>query len=104
MLQLEKAGWTMDQVDLFELNEAFAAQSLAVVKELGCDIAKVNVNGKKVEMWSVEIVVLRIHQFDCIDYIVYIDCIDHIDRIDYIDCNDCIDFINCIDIIDSIDC
>ena len=36
----------MDQVDLFELNEAFAAQSLAVVKELGCDMSKVNVNGE----------------------------------------------------------
>lgn len=42
---LEKASWTIDQVDLFELNEAFAAQSLAVVKELGCDMSKVNVNG-----------------------------------------------------------
>lgn len=46
MLQLDKAGWTVDQVDLFELNEAFAAQSLAVIKELGCDTAKVNVNGE----------------------------------------------------------
>lgn len=36
----------MEDVDLFELNEAFAAQSLAVVKELGCDMSKVNVNGK----------------------------------------------------------
>jgi acetyl-CoA acyltransferase len=42
---LAKAGITLDQVDLFELNEAFAAQSLAVVKELGMDTAKVNVNG-----------------------------------------------------------
>ena len=100
MLQLEKAGWTMDQVDLFELNEAFAAQSLAVVKELGCDIAKVNVNGKKVETWSVEIVVLRIHYIDCIDYT---DCIDNIDFIDYIDRIDCIDYTDCIDYIDHID-
>ena len=100
MLQLEKAGWTMDQVDLFELNEAFAAQSLAVVKELGCDIAKVNVNGKKVETWSVEIVVLRNHYIDCIDYT---DCIDNIDFIDYIDRIDCIDYTDCIDYIDHID-
>ncbi|XP_059157657.1 acetyl-CoA acetyltransferase, cytosolic-like [Physella acuta] len=42
---LESAGWQIADVDLFELNEAFAAQSLAVVKELGCDVDKVNVNG-----------------------------------------------------------
>jgi acetyl-CoA acyltransferase len=42
---LAKAGITLDQVDLFELNEAFAAQSLAIVKELGIDPAKVNANG-----------------------------------------------------------
>jgi len=42
---LEKAGITVEDVDLFELNEAFAAQALAVVKELGIDPAKVNVNG-----------------------------------------------------------
>ncbi|KAK7500038.1 hypothetical protein BaRGS_00008585 [Batillaria attramentaria] len=42
---LSKAGWTVEDVDLFELNEAFAAQSLAVVKDLGCDPAKVNVSG-----------------------------------------------------------
>jgi acetyl-CoA C-acetyltransferase len=42
---LERAGLTVNQIDLFELNEAFAAQSLAVVRELGVDAAKVNVNG-----------------------------------------------------------
>lgn len=42
---LAKAGWSTDDVDLYELNEAFAAQSLAVVKELGLDSAKVNVGG-----------------------------------------------------------
>jgi len=42
---LEKAGITLADVDLFELNEAFAAQALAVVKELGIDASKVNVNG-----------------------------------------------------------
>ncbi|KAL8579528.1 Acetyl-CoA acetyltransferase, cytosolic [Nucella lapillus] len=42
---LDKAGWTVEDVDLLELNEAFAAQSLAVLKDLGCDPAKVNVNG-----------------------------------------------------------
>jgi 3-oxoadipyl-CoA thiolase len=42
---LERTGLTVDQLDLVELNEAFASQSLAVVRELGIDEAKVNVNG-----------------------------------------------------------
>ena len=42
---LEKAGLAAEAIDLFELNEAFAAQSLAVVRELKLDPAKVNVNG-----------------------------------------------------------
>jgi acetyl-CoA C-acetyltransferase len=42
---LVKAGWTKDEVDLYELNEAFAVQALGVTKELGLDAAKVNVNG-----------------------------------------------------------
>lgn len=42
---LEKAGMTVDDLDLVEANEAFAAQAVAVVKELGLDPAKVNVNG-----------------------------------------------------------
>jgi acetyl-CoA C-acetyltransferase len=42
---LEKAGWTVADLDLVESNEAFAAQSLCVVSELGLDPAKVNVNG-----------------------------------------------------------
>ncbi|MEZ5846727.1 MAG: acetyl-CoA C-acetyltransferase [Geminicoccaceae bacterium] len=42
---LEKAGWTVDDLDLIEANEAFAAQALAVNKDLGWDTAKVNVNG-----------------------------------------------------------
>ena len=42
---LKLAGLTLDQIDLIELNEAFAAQSLAVIKALGLDRAKVNVNG-----------------------------------------------------------
>ncbi len=42
---LEKAGWTVADLDLIEANEAFAAQALAVGKELGWDPAKVNVNG-----------------------------------------------------------
>jgi len=42
---LERAGWKAGDVNLFELNEAFAAQACAVNKELGLDAAKVNVNG-----------------------------------------------------------
>lgn len=44
-LALQKAGWSLADLDLIEANEAFAAQSLAVAKELGWDMAKVNVNG-----------------------------------------------------------
>ena len=42
---LEKAGWSIADLDLIESNEAFAAQALCVVRELGLDPAKVNVNG-----------------------------------------------------------
>jgi acetyl-CoA acyltransferase len=42
---LKLAGLTLDQIELIELNEAFASQSLAVVRELGIDIGRVNVNG-----------------------------------------------------------
>lgn len=43
VFQVEKAGWQLDQVDLFEINEAFAAVSLAVIKELGLNADKVRV-------------------------------------------------------------
>ena len=42
---LEKAGWTVDDLDLVEANEAFAAQAISVNKEMGWDTDKVNVNG-----------------------------------------------------------
>jgi len=42
---LKLAGLTLDQIELIELNEAFAAQSLAVIKCLGLDVSRVNVNG-----------------------------------------------------------
>lgn len=42
---LQKASWMLDEVDLYELNEAFSVQALGVTKELGLDLAKVNVNG-----------------------------------------------------------
>ncbi len=42
---LEKAGWSIDDLDLIEANEAFAAQALSVAKDLNFDMEKVNVNG-----------------------------------------------------------
>ena len=42
---LKKAGWSVDDLDLIEANEAFAAQACAVNKDMGWDPAKVNVNG-----------------------------------------------------------
>lgn len=42
---LEKAGWSVDDLDLVESNEAFAAQSISVNRELGWDTSKVNING-----------------------------------------------------------
>ena len=42
---LERAGLKIEDIDLFELNEAFAAQSIPCIRELGIDPAKVNVNG-----------------------------------------------------------
>jgi acetyl-CoA C-acetyltransferase len=47
---LDKAGWRRDEVDLYELNEAFAVQSVAVVRELGIDPERVNVNGGAVAL------------------------------------------------------
>ena len=46
----EKAGWRLEDVDLFEINEAFSVQMVAVLKELGLDPAKVNVNGGAVAL------------------------------------------------------
>ena len=42
---MQRAGWKVEDLDLIEANEAFAAQALAVNKDLGWDTAKVNVNG-----------------------------------------------------------
>jgi acetyl-CoA C-acetyltransferase len=44
----ERAGWALDSVELFELNEAFAVQAIAVTRELGIPLEKVNVNGGSV--------------------------------------------------------
>ena len=46
----QKTGWKADDVDLYELNEAFSVQSVAVVRELGIDMDKVNVNGGAVAL------------------------------------------------------
>jgi acetyl-CoA C-acetyltransferase len=45
-----RAGWLLDEVDLFELNEAFSVQALAVIRDLGVDPAKVNVHGGAVAL------------------------------------------------------
>ncbi|MFZ1326728.1 MAG: acetyl-CoA C-acetyltransferase [Candidatus Contendobacter sp.] len=42
---LQKAGWTVDQLDLIESNEAFASQAISVNREMGWELSKVNVNG-----------------------------------------------------------
>jgi len=47
---LKKTGWSTSEVDLVELNEAFAVQAVAVVRELGLDPARVNVNGGAVAL------------------------------------------------------
>ncbi|MDT5060182.1 MAG: acetyl-CoA C-acetyltransferase [Acidobacteriota bacterium] len=47
---LKKAGWSLNEVDLIELNEAFAVQAVAIIKELDLDPSKVNVNGGAVAL------------------------------------------------------
>jgi acetyl-CoA C-acetyltransferase len=47
---MKKTGWSLDDVDLFELNEAFSVQGVAVIRELGIDPAKVNVHGGAVAL------------------------------------------------------
>jgi acetyl-CoA C-acetyltransferase len=47
---LKKAGWSLDEVDLIELNEAFSVQAIAIMKELDLDPKKVNVNGGAVAL------------------------------------------------------
>jgi acetyl-CoA C-acetyltransferase len=46
----QKVGWKLEDVDLFELNEAFSVQAVAVLNELGIDPARVNVNGGAVAL------------------------------------------------------
>jgi acetyl-CoA C-acetyltransferase len=47
---LRKAGWSLNEVDLIELNEAFSVQAIAIIRELGLDPSKVNVNGGAVAL------------------------------------------------------
>ena len=47
---MEKAGLTIDDIDRWEINEAFAGQAVACVKDLGLDVEKVNVNGGSIAM------------------------------------------------------
>ena len=47
---IKKAKWNLDEIDLFEINEAFASQSIAVIRELGIDQNKVNVNGGSIAL------------------------------------------------------
>jgi len=49
-IALERAGLTIDQIDVIESNEAFAAQACAVAKELGFDPAKTNINGSGISL------------------------------------------------------
>ena len=65
---LEKAGWNINDLDLVESNEAFAAQSIAVIKELKIPIEKINVNGGAIALGhpigasGARIVVTLIHE------------------------------------------
>ena len=47
---VKKAKWNINDIDLFEINEAFAAQSIAVIRELKIDKNKVNVNGGAISL------------------------------------------------------
>jgi acetyl-CoA C-acetyltransferase len=47
---MQKTGWSLEDVDLFELNEAFSVQGVAVIRELGIDPLKVNVHGGAVAL------------------------------------------------------
>jgi acetyl-CoA C-acetyltransferase len=46
----KKTGWSEDEVDLYEINEAFAVAAIAVTRELGLDLNRVNVNGGAVAL------------------------------------------------------
>ncbi|XP_012346377.1 acetyl-CoA acetyltransferase, cytosolic [Apis florea] len=72
-LVLQKAKWTKEEVDLYELNEAFAAQSIACVKSLGLNPDKVNINGGAIALGhpigasGARILVTLLHSLERID-------------------------------------
>ena len=49
-LAVKKANWILEDIDLFEINEAFAAQTIAVIRELKIDKEKVNFNGGEISL------------------------------------------------------
>jgi putative tRNA adenosine deaminase-associated protein len=53
-IALKKAGLNLDDIDLIELNEAFASQSIAVINELNLDVSKVNINGGAIALIAIE--------------------------------------------------
>ena len=67
-IALKKAGWEIEDIDLFEINEAFAAQSIAVIRELKIPKENVNVNGGAIALGhpigasGTRIVVTLIHE------------------------------------------
>lgn len=72
-LVLQKAKWTKEEVDLYELNEAFAAQAIACVRTLGLDLHKVNINGGAIALGhpvgasGTRILVTLLHSLERID-------------------------------------
>ena len=93
---MSKAGWNLDDIDLFEINEAFAAQSLAVINELGLKPEKVNINGGAISLGHpigasgitndrIVFSLLRSNTFICTYFYVFINVFIHF-RLSY-SCN-----------------
>ena len=75
---MAKAGLTIDDIDLIEANEAFAAQSIAVARELHFDMSKVNVNGGAISLGHpVGASGARIRQYDEVESLVFSQCLAH---------------------------
>ena len=93
---MSKAGWNLDDIDLFEINEAFAAQSLAVINELGLKPEKININGGAISLGhpigasgitidKIVFILLRSNTFICTYFYVFINVFIHF-RLSY-SCN-----------------
>ncbi|MDN3887341.1 GTP-binding protein, partial [Pseudomonas aeruginosa] len=80
---LDKAGWSLEQLDLIEANEAFAAQSLAVGRELGWDAARVNVNGGAIALGHpIGASGCRVVEYDsAVRHYAHVDCPGHADYV-----------------------